>query len=360
MRIVQMLPVFAFGDAIGNDTLALDKALKDNGYESAIYAEHVDERVKYAAETIDKYENKSDDIILFHLSTGADMNYKISEYDNPLIIMYHNITPGYFFEKYDMNAYMVCESGRRAAKYLKKKAALCIADSEYNKQELVAMGYECPIEVLPILIAFDDYKKKPTESVIEKYKDDYTNIVFTGRVAPNKKHEDLIASFAYYKKYINSKSRLILVGRYDFFPEYYRNLQRYVEKLGVKDVIFTGQVKFPDILAYYNVADVFLCLSEHEGFCVPLVESMMFDVPVIAYDSCAVGETLGGSGLLLNDKSPAVVAEAIERVRTDMSLKQTMIDNQRIRLKYFEHGRINAQFLDIIEKFVHSEYGDLQ
>ena len=125
MRIVQMLPVFAFGDAIGNDTLALDKALKDNGYESAIYTEHVDDRVKYAAQTIDQYENRPDDIILFHLSTGADMNYKISEYDNPLIVMYHNITPGSFFEKYDMNAYNVCESGRRAAKYLKKKATIC-------------------------------------------------------------------------------------------------------------------------------------------------------------------------------------------------------------------------------------------
>ena len=125
-----------------------------------------------------------------------------------------------------------------------------------------------------------------------------------------------------------------------------------MEQLGVEDVIFTGQVKFPDILSYYKVADVFLCLSEHEGFCVPLVESMMFDVPVIAYDSCAVGETLGGSGLLLNDKTPAVVAEAIERVRTDERLKQTIIENQKIRLKYFEHSRINAQFIDIINRLV--------
>ena len=179
-----------------------------------------------------------------------------------------------------------------------------------------------------------------------------TKIVFTGRVAPNKKHEDLIATFSYYKKYINPKSRLLLVGRYDFFPEYYRRLQKYVEQLGVEDVIFTGQVKFPDILAYYKVADVFLCLSEHEGFCVPLVESMMFDVPVIAYDSCAVGETLGGCGLLLNDKTPAVVAEAIERVRTDERLKHTIIENQKIRLKYFEHSRINAQFIDIINRLV--------
>lgn len=355
MRIVQMLPVLAFGDAIGNDTLALDDALKKNGYEAAIYVEHLDERFKDVADEIGHYVNRKDDIIFFHLSTGADMNYGISMYDNPLIIMYHNITPGYFFEKYDETSMMVCDSGRRAAKYLKKKASLCFADSEFNKSELLEMGYECPIEVLPILIAFDDYKKKPTPQVISEYSDDgYTNIVFTGRVAPNKKHENLIAAFDYYKTYINPKSRLILVGRYDFFPEYYHRLEKYVKKLGVQDVIFTGQVKFTDILAYYEIADIFLCLSEHEGFCVPLVEAMMFDTPVIAYDSCAVGETLGGSGLLLPDKDPAVVAEAIERVRTDQTLRETIINNQRIRLKYFEHDRINAQFLKVMKDFTES------
>ena len=350
MRIVQMLPVFAFGDAIGNDTLALDKALKDNGYESAIYAEHVDDRVKYAADMIAEYDNRPDDIILFHLSTGADMNYKISEYDNPLIIMYHNITPGSFFEKYDMNAYNVCESGRRAAKYLKKKATICIADSEYNKQELVEMGYECPIEVLPILIAFDDYQKKPTESVIEKYKDGYTNIVFTGRVAPNKKHEDLIATFSYYKKYINPKSRLLLVGRYDFFPEYYRRLQKYVEQLGVEDVIFTGQVKFPDILAYYKVADVFLCLSEHEGFCVPLLEASFFEIPIIAYDAGAVPGTLDGAGVLLEDKAPERVADEIDRILNNENWKRQLIDGEKVRLAFFSEKSVQGQLEQIVKK----------
>lgn len=355
MRIIQMLPVLAFGDAIGNDTLTLDDTLRNNGYETAIYAEFVDERLGKAAETIDKYIPSADDIILFHLSTGADMNYKISEYPGKIMIMYHNITPGYFFERYDPRSTEVCNSGRRAAKYLRKKALFCFADSEFNKQELIEMGYDCPIEVLPILIAFDDYKKKPNEKVVAQYNDGYVNIVFTGRVAPNKKHEDLIAAFYYYKKYINPKSRLLLVGRNDFYPEYYARLRKYVERLGVSDVIFTGQVKFNDILAYYKAADVFLCLSEHEGFCVPLVESMMFDVPVIAYDSCAVGETLGGSGFLLQDKKPEIVAEAIHQVMTDQSLRQQMIEEQRKRLCYFEHDRIKAQFLKAMKAFIDNQ-----
>jgi len=345
-----MLPIMAFGDAIGNDTLALNETLKTNGYDADIYVVHVDERLKKEVKLLDQYKPQKDDMIIYHMSTGNDMNYKVSEYPGTLVVMYHNITPPHFFELYDKNSVEVCSSGLRAAKYLGKKASYCLADSEFNRQELMGMGYGCPIEVLPILIAFDDYKKKPNEKTVQKYKDGYTNIVFTGRVAPNKKHEDLIAAFYYYKKYINPESRLILVGRYDFFEGYYDRLKKYVERLGVEDVIFTGQVKFNDILAYYTVADVFVCLSEHEGFCVPLVEAMMFDVPVIAYDSCAVGETLGGSGFLLEDKSPAVVAHAVHRVLTDETLKKMIINEQRKRLKYFEHDRIKAQFLDFIER----------
>ncbi len=353
MRIIQMLPIFAYGDAIGNDVITLYETLKENNYDTAIYACHVDDRVPQGiADTIDKYEEQPGDLIIYHLSTGSDMNYKVTQYNARLVIMYHNITPESFFTLYDRGAYDVCYKGLRAAKYLAKKAEFCFADSEFNKSDLRAMGYTCDIEVLPILIAFEDYKKKPNAKVISKYTDDYTNIVFTGRVVPNKKQEDLIAAFYYYKKYINPKSRLLIVGRHDVFAEYYRQLEWYVDKLGVEDVVFTGQVKFDEILAYYKVADVFLCLSEHEGFCVPLVESMVFDVPVIAYDSTAIGETLAGSGLLLQEKSPEVVAEAIHYVMTHDDVKQQMIENQRTRLAYFEHDRIKQQFLAAIEKLV--------
>lgn len=355
MRIIQMLPVMAFGDAIGNDTLSLDDTLSKSGFKAEIYAMYIDERLTNRVKRIDSYKCEPDDIILYHLSTGSPMNYDISEYDCKRIIMYHNITPGHFFAQYDVNAKEVCDSGLRAAGYLKKKADLCLADSEFNKRELEEMGYKCSIEVLPILIAFDDYKKRPSGHVIQKYSDDYVNIVFTGRVAPNKKHEDIISAFYYYKKYINPKSRLLLVGRHDFFPEYYRRLQGYVEKLELEDVIFTGQVKFDEILAYYKVADVFVCLSEHEGFCVPLVESMMFDVPIIAYDSCAVGETLGGSGLLLKDKSPQVIAEAIHLVVEDKKLKNQLIENQQKRLCDFQHDKIKEKFLNIMQEFIAGE-----
>lgn len=352
MRIIQMLPNLAYGDAIGNDTLTLEQTLKSAGYETKTYANFIDDRIKDPlCLSIDKYECQKDDIIIYHLSTGTDLNYKFSQYDCKKVIMYHNVTPPHFFELYDEYMMKVCDSGLRATKYLRKHADYCFADSEFNKQELIEMGYTCEIEVLPILIAFDDYKKTPNVGVMRKYADDgYVNIVFTGRVAPNKKPEDIIAAFAYYKKYINPKSRLILVGNHLVTPGYFPRLSRYIEYLGVEDVIFPGHIRFDEILAYYRIADVFVCLSEHEGFCVPLVEAMYFDVPIVAYDSCAVGETLGGSGLLLQDKSPAVVAEAIHRVMSDQKLRNQIIENQRFRLKDFQHDKIKAQFLETMKR----------
>lgn len=208
------------------------------------------------------------------------------------------------------------------------------------------------MEVLPILIAFDDYKKEPDKKIIKAYDDDWVNVVFTGRVAPNKCPEDIIAAFYYYKKNIQPKSRLFLVGRYDGMPAYKTQLDVYVKQLGLEDVYFTGHVKFDEILAYYHIADVFVCLSEHEGFCVPLVEAMYFGVPIIAYDSTAIGDTLGGSGLLLQDKSPAIVGEAIRLVAENKELRDRLVMGQKERLKDFAHDKIKKNFLEIMQKFL--------
>ncbi len=352
MRIVQMLPTLAFGDAIGNDVLTIDEALKEFGYEALIYAVNIDPRLSAdIAAPIQDYQYEDDDIIFYHLSTGHDMNYQITEYPCRRIIMYHNITPAKYFHKYNVDAEKSCKDGIRAAKYLASKADLCIADSGYNKKDLLDMGYTCPIEVMPILIAFEDFKQKPSASVMSRYHDDWVNIVFTGRVVPNKCPQDIIAAFAYYKKYINPKSRLFLVGKNDLSVSYRTKLEHYIKMLKVDDIYITGQVGFDEILAYYQIADIFLCMSEHEGFCVPLVEAMYFDVPIIAYDSSAIGDTLGGSGLLLEKKDPAIVAEAVNLVVTDRDLREKILKGQRQRLAFFEHDRIKAQLREIMDRF---------
>ena len=119
-------------------------------------------------------------------------------------------------------------------------------------------------------------------------------------------------------------------------------------------MIFPGHIKFNDILAYYKVADVFLCMSEHEGFCVPLVESMFFQVPILAYDSTAIASTLGGSGILFREKRMTEVAGLIDRVVKDPDLRARMIAAQDDRLKDFDNAVVMKQFFAYLNKFIAS------
>ncbi len=356
MKIIQLLPTLAFGDAVGNDTLALMNVIADMGYETGIYAEAVqgikDKRVKPAYKI--PYL-KPEDILIYHMSIGSQLTYDIETYKCRKIMIYHNITPAEFPAPYNAFTAAACSEGLEQVKYLADKFDYCLADSEFNKQELIRMGYKCKIDVLPILIPFEDYQKEPSVKVLRKYKDDYVNILFTGRIAANKKQEDIIHTFYYYKKYINPKSRLFLVGSYLGMEKYYYSLKAYVDKLKLKDVYFTGHISFAEILAYYHLADIFLCMSEHEGFCVPLAEAMAFEIPIIAYDSSAISYTLGGSGILLKEKDFKVAAEMINKVTECKELRDVVIYNQNVRLKDFKHEAIKKQFIQYIEAFQRNE-----
>ncbi len=352
-RIVQILPTLSYGDAVGNDTLALHRELVHNGYKTAIYAENIDSRIKNKdVYKIDNYKDDENTIILYHLSTGTDLNYRLKYFKSKIIIIYHNITPPEFFKNYSSEATNLCMEGVKGLEGLSSLPVACFADSKYNASELVKAGYKCPIEILPILMPFDEYKKKYNQEVYDKYNDEYVNILFTGRIAPNKKQEDIIATFDYYHKYINTKSRLFLVGNYNEADLYYRKLKQYVKELDADNVYFSGHIKFDEILSYYAVSDVFLCLSEHEGFCVPIVESMLFELPIIAYDSTAVGETMAGGGILLPEKTPQVVAEAIDILTNSERLKKRIIHNQKVRLNDFDNEVIGKRFIELLKKYI--------
>jgi glycosyltransferase involved in cell wall biosynthesis len=266
-------------------------------------------------------------------------------------MIYHNVTPAEFLEPYNSLAAKQCREGTSSVKALADKVDYCIADSEFNKKDLVDMGYKCRIDVVPILIPFSDYDKQPDRELIAKYDGDgYTNILFTGRLAPNKCQEDVIKAYALYKKYYNPKSRLILVGSSNGYENYRRRLEIYISTLQVEGVIMTGHIKFSQILAYYKLADIFLCQSEHEGFCVPLLEAMYFNVPVIAYDSTAIGGTLGGSGILMKEKDALITAGMIDRLVRDSALRKKVISAQQKRLADFSHALIEEKFMQLLRE----------
>ncbi len=355
MKVVQMLTSLAYGDAIGNETMAIYRMLKEEGYDTFIYAEAIDERIRVLGITGVIDENlsfSSDDIIFYHLSTGCKWNLGVFEFGAKVIVIYHNITPPVFMGGPGCDPWYMVETGIRDLKQIAPKVKYCIAVSGFNRDDLLANGFGCDIKVIPLLIPFEDYKTKASEKILEKYSQiKSTKILFTGRVASNKKIEDVIATFNEYRLKFDNDALLFLVGKH-FNDGYYLGLKKYAESLNSESIIFTGHIDFDEILAYYSVSDCFLCMSEHEGFCVPLVEAMYFDLPVIAYDSSAIKDTLGGAGFLLDNKNPLEAACVVNRVIRDLPLRERIINNQRERLKAFRYDVIKGQILDYLRKVI--------
>ena len=349
MRMIQMLPTISFGDAVGNDTLAIRNIISEMGMETGIFAENIDTRLPAGtAKRIDEMPPlHSEDVLIYHASTGTQLNFDLPKFGGKKVMIYHNITPPEFYEGYSPAAVSLTQFGYEGIRFLAKHITYCIADSDYNRQDLRKMGYTCPIDTCPILIPFEDYEEKPDPEVIARYQNDgWTNLLFVGRIAPNKKQEDVIRAFYCYQRRFNPKSRLFLVGSDGGMEKYSEKLRAYVGRLGLQDkVIFPGHIKFNAILAYYHLAHVFVCMSEHEGFCVPLVEAMFFDKPIVAYRSSAIPETMGKGGLLLEKKDPEFTAAVIDRVVKDGALRSYISKMQRERLKAFSYETVKANLL---------------
>lgn len=354
MKVIQVLPCLGYGDAIGNDTMALYHALKEAGYDTEIYAEAVDARINIKAYTMEEWRTPSnDDVIIYHLSVGWKYIGAVKKAPCRKIAIYHNITPAEFFKEYDTNAYDDCSAGLKEVRELKDTFDYCLADSNFNKQDLISYGYICPIDVLPILIPFEDYRQTPSAKVIRHQKAKKgTKILFLGRIVPNKRIDELLRIFAYYQKYFDKDAVLNLVGRYNYGDIYYRRLRAYQKQLGIVNVNFTGHVRFNEILAYYRTADVFLCMSDHEGFCVPLLESMYFGIPIVAKDTTAIGDTLGNSGILLKNSNDLEVADIINMIMKDSLLRNKLVAGEQERLSDFDNHFVKAQFLNYLEAFL--------
>ena len=333
----QVLAALAYGDAIGNEALAIQKHLRSRGYDSRIFAEKVHPKMAGFARPLSEYDAATDGstLCLFHFSIGSAASSIVFHGREPVICVYHNITPAEFFFDFHHHLARLCHHGKRELGAFAARSVLGLGDSEFNRLELVAAGFE-RTGVLPIVLDWSRYDIEPS-AVMEQRLGGFSGrtILFVGRVVPNKKVEDVIASFAAYQRACEPKSRLLLVGDTTGHETYLRRLRESVHDLRVRDVIFTGQVSQGDLVAAYRAADAFLCLSEHEGFCVPLLEAMRFDVPVIAYDAGAVSETMADGGLLLTDKDPAFVAALLDRVIKDESLRRTVVASGRARIEVF-------------------------
>lgn len=328
-RVHQLLAALSYGDAIGNEALVIQGHLRRAGFESDIFAERVHPRMAHLARPLWEYAEVSspETVCLFHFSIGSAAGRLIYHAPDRLVSIYHNITPAHHFLGFHPHLAGLCYHGRRELAAFAPRTELALGDSEFNRKELEESGY-ARTGVLPIVLDLSAYQAPPSPVIRRLYHDDRTNLLFVGRIIPNKKIDDLIRVFACYQRYVNPRSRLLLVGDHRGHEKYYDRLQELVRDLRLDEVVFSGHVDDDDLRAYYSAADLFLCLSEHEGFCVPLLEAMSFGLPVLAYDAGAVRETLRGGGLLLTDKTPLTVAELVHDVLSNPGLRQTVLTTQ--------------------------------
>ena len=258
------------------------------------------------------------------------------------VLQYHNVTPAAFFAPYDPALFRLAALGRQELSTLVGSVDLALGDSEYNRRELESLGFS-RTGIFPIAIDTSRITRRAQRPALDAILDDgLVNFLFVGRIAPNKKIEDHIRLAECYKRSIDAYYRFIFVGRYDVVPRYYSMIRALMTEYRMLDdrFIFTGAVPDEELAVYYRHAAVYISMSEHEGFCVPLLEAMAADVPVLAYAAGAVPDTLGGAGIQFAPKDLEHAAELLGVLAFDDSLRAAVIAGQRRRLQDFGDARI--------------------
>jgi glycosyltransferase involved in cell wall biosynthesis len=349
-RLHQFVPTLDPG-AVGTHLLAIQGLLRDAGWESEVFSEHTKGPYADAAHPFTEYGRSvpadDDDVIVYHAAIGSSVaDWLLARRVRRLVVDYHNVTPPEWFEGWEPDLCHGLTWGRAQLAKLARACRVGLADSAFNASELRAFGFR-RTEVLPILVDPGTLHADPSAVTTLEAAPAGSRWLFVGRLAPNKCQHDLVKAFAVYRRVYDPAARLWLVGA-NSSDRYADAVRRLAADAGVGEAVtLTGPVEAAVLGAHYQAADVFVCLSEHEGFCVPLLEAWHHGVPVVAYAAAAVPETLGDGGLLLTDKSPSVVAAAVHRVVADPVVRQGLAVAGRSRLELFSPERTGQRVLEL-------------
>jgi glycosyltransferase involved in cell wall biosynthesis len=342
--IHQFTTGFFHGDAMGNQAAYVRELLRNWGYRSQVYAQYRDPRLRDPGEDYRRYRGGPDDVILFHYSIGSPVTDFVRHLPGKVIPYYHNVTPARYLRGYNEPLADLLEQGRRELATF-RDAPLAIAVSEYNRLEMLESGFR-HVEVVPCFVDLESLRASGMspagQAIVDRYDDGAVNLLFVGRVVPNKRQDDLIRAFSAYYHLVNANSRLLLVGSDANAPGYRLELEALAEALDLGEHVQLAGAVGPGegFGGYYRAADLFLCLSEHEGFGIPLLEAMAFDLPVIAYRAAGIPYTLGGAGVLVDAKRYDWIAELIDMLVQDQALRRTVVEGQRRRLAELAPDRV--------------------
>ena len=361
-RIVLLTPALVPYDAVGNDVRGMAGSLRSAGYPVEVYSPFIHPDLTGEAHLLNDETSPfwRDDrvLLIYHHSTGwPEGRAIVAQARCRLVIKHHNVTPPRFFESYSSDHANACAEGEQATRELASRdRTLFWAASGFNAEDLIQYGAPAnACRVLPPFHRVDELKTVPiaTEVVRRCRQHEGLKILFVGGLKPNKGHARLIQCIAAYSRYADPDCVLILPGSFDPRLQTYLNaLRRLAAQLGIESrVMFAGPADVSEMRAYYFSADVFLCLSEHEGFCVPLLEAMQFRLPIITHKSTAIPETVGDGGLVWDVDDMASVVESLAMCREHDERYQALADAawQRLATHYSEQ-RLRKSLLDLVQE----------
>ena len=339
----------AYGDAVTNCMLLIRQFLTQAGIPSKIYVEQVAPELKEELHPHHELAPSSHDMILIHHSMGHDLEQWVLGLPGKKVLVYHNITPPHFFAK-DSPLHHYARLGRQQLERFRPAMHAAIAVSPINAAELKELGY-ADITVIPLLVDTSAVQNKKWDLSLANAAADQFTILFVGRVTPNKCQHDLIAMVSHLKEMLTHPFELVLVGGYEETDPYYQGLQRQIRQNGLSPFVrFTGKISDEQLHGWYRAADLFISMSEHEGFGVPLIEAMAFDLPVVAYKSSNIPHTLGGAGILLTRKDPVETAALVKLIATDRALQRAIVTRQRRRVDDFQGPRLCREFFSFLSR----------
>jgi glycosyltransferase involved in cell wall biosynthesis len=353
MVVNQWVPAAHRGDAIGDSARAVRNLLRAQGHEADIYALTIDENMRGDARPFADPTASMGDVTILHFAIPSPMTEAFAGLPRGRVLQYHNITPARFYAPYDPGIFRLAALGRRELASLAGRTDLALGDSEYNRLELEALGF-AETAVFPVAVDVSRITEAPRTPALEKWLNDgLTNFLFVGRIVPNKKVEDIIRLAEHYKRYVDAHYRFIFVGRDDGVPRYAHMLRALIAELGwLPDrFLFTGGIPDRELATYYRYSSVYISMSEHEGFCVPLVEAMAADLPILAYSCTAIPDTLGGAGVQFAPKDFEHAAELLGMLAFDDGVRASVIEGQRRRLAHFSAASVDAGLRRLLGRF---------
>jgi L-malate glycosyltransferase len=342
--IHQLVHTLSYGDAISTEVLALQRVLHACGIGSDIFALNTHPYYREKTKSLNDVVRDSESRYLFHYSLGSPLNdFFRSLASHQRILVYHNITPASYFDGVNPRVARDIREGLSDLPEMVKLSSLCIADSQFNANEIA--HYDTPVELLPLLIDDRRWSVTPNVGMMQLLAGDPSfHLLHVGRIAPNKKIEDIIKVFYFFHHHVEKKSVLWLVGIDTDTELYSFSLRQLIRDFRLEEAVrFTGGISDEEVAALYREADCFLTMSAHEGFCVPLIEAMHFELPILAYAAGAIPETLGDAGVLFYEKRPAEIAELLGIIRDNDTFRRSLIEKGKARKGAFTSEAFGAR-----------------